>query len=862
MRMVTAICVLLVFALSGTAQEIIPDSVVNALSKYAYAYNRFGQVLPQEKVYLHFDNTSYYAGDAIWFQSYVVNPGLNTPTGLSKTLYVELLNPGGEIIAKQILAIDNGRSDGSFKLDHLPFYSGFYEVRAYTKYMLNFAEDLIFSRIIPVFEKPAIEGNFVEKNIKRQTKYKYPQNRKLEKKAKKVNLKFYPEGGSCVEGVSSRVAFEATDAYGNPLEVSGVVVNKKGTTQCVFATLHEGKGVFSYIPNGERCKAVVTIDSKNYDFDLPDPLKQGYVLRVDNLLDSDSVQIQVQKNAQTPAAVLGLVMVGHGRLSNYCLVNVENEDAVCFKLPKRNMDSGVQQIILFDMNGEIVADRLIFEREKALLSIHVEKNKDYYLPYDSVRLEFAVKDAKGTPSVAPLSVSVRDGKEEVSSRCSLLADLLLMSEIKGYVRNPFYYFESNDSVRNNALDLLLMVQGWRRYDWNGWSNMTHANVKYMPEQGIEVHGQVVSMVRSKPKPNVQVSLFLAKPAEEDSIPQTSAFDIFETDSLGHFSFTTKTHGKCNMILSVMEKGKMKDHRIILDRVFSPEPKVYSLAEMQVEVDNVRAAAEKIDNYLADTMIVEDQSYEQFMKRYEDSLSRRGVREKIHRLSEVVVKAKKRDRAQEVFEARSKSIAYYDVASEIDDVKDRNKYIGNDIHELVMNINSNFYRVYSKGDEYLKYKGSLPLFVINYETTEATEMDYNKYKLINLEAIKSIYINEEFSTKCRYADPRISPMDIDDLYSCVVLIETFPEGEIPVKGGKGVRKTWLEGYSQVKEFYQPDYTVLPKEEDYRRTLYWNPELVPDENGVAVVSFFNNSSCKQLKITAETISEDGRIGVYTE
>lgn len=180
----------------------------------------------------------------------------------------------------------------------------------------------------------------------------------------------------------------------------------------------------------------------------------------------------------------------------------------------------------------------------------------------------------------------------------------------------------------------------------------------------------------------------------------------------------------------------------------------------------------------------------------------------------------------------------------------------------MNINSNFYRVYSKGDEYLKYKGALPLFVVNYETTEATEMDYNKYKLINLEAIKSIYISEEFSTKCRYADPRISPMDIDDLYSCVVLIETFPEGEIPVKGGKGVRKTWLEGYSQVKEFYQPDYTILPKEEDYRRTLYWNPELIPDENGVAVVSFFNNSSCKQLKITAETISADGSIGVYTE
>ena len=50
-----------------------------------------------------------------------------------------------------------------------------------------------------------------------------------------------------------------------------------------------------------------------------------------------------------------------------------------------------------------------------------------------------------------------------------------------------------------------------------------------------------------------------------------------------------------------------------------------------------------------------------------------------------------------------------------------------------------------------------------------------------------------------------------------MIETYPEDQISVKGGKGVRKTWLEGYSEVKDFYQPDYRVLPKENDYRRTL---------------------------------------------
>ena len=44
---------------------------------------------------------------------------------------------------------------------------------------------------------------------------------------------------------------------------------------------------------------------------------------------------------------------------------------------------------------------------------------------------------RGKPVAAPRSVSVRDGWEEVESRHSMLADLLLMSEIKDvYKRQP------------------------------------------------------------------------------------------------------------------------------------------------------------------------------------------------------------------------------------------------------------------------------------------------------------------------------------------------------------------------------------------------------------------------------------------
>ena len=374
-----------------------------------------------------------------------------------------------------------------------------------------------------------------------------------------------------------------------------------------------------------------------------------------------------------------------------------------------------------------------------------------------------------------------------------------------------------------------------------------------------MHGQVVSFVRKIPKRDVTVSSFLLKRGEEEKA--TSAFDVFVTDSLGHFAFRADITGKWNMILSVSEKGKKKDYRIILDRLFTPEPKRFRYADMQITLADreEEQTAESGSEEIPDTQEPEE-DIDAFLTAYEDSLSKAGNKERVLRLDEVTVTAKKRSREKDIFNNRSKSIAYYDVQSEWDDITDQGKYIGKDIHELMINMNNNFRKTFSRQDEYLQYKGRMPLFVVNYEPTMATEMDYNKYKLIRLEAIKSIYINEDLSIMCRYADPRMSPLEVDKFYSCVVFIETFPEDKIPTDAGKGVRKTWLEGYSQVKEFYSPDYSILPPEPDYRRTLYWNPSVIPDKEGKASIRFYNNGSCRKFSISAETITADGIIGIY--
>lgn len=301
------------FSVQG--QDII-DSTIIRLSSYIQNANNFSKFIPQEQVYLHLDNNCYYKGDNIWFKGYIVNTQLYTVNALSKTLYVDLLNPGGEIIDKKILKIEDGQCHGDFTLNNTVFYPGFYEIRAYTKYMLNFGEDVIFSRLIPVFNPPKEEGNFREMTIKEYRRDIQNKRPKL-KKEKKVNLRFFPEGGNLIEGLESRVAFCATDEYGTPIKVTGKIINKEKQELSRFETTHEGKGLFSYTPKIEKHKVSVRYKEKDYQFDLPQSLPNGYMMKVDNISQPDSIEIAIQKNTQAHADILGLAIMCRGKIYKF-----------------------------------------------------------------------------------------------------------------------------------------------------------------------------------------------------------------------------------------------------------------------------------------------------------------------------------------------------------------------------------------------------------------------------------------------------------------------------------------------------------------------------------------------------------------
>ena len=115
------------------------------------------------------DNRSYYIGDTIFFKAYIFNATTHRLTRNSQILYVELLNEGGIELDHKKLKIDGGLCEGSFILSD-NYRTGYYEIRAYTRNMLNFGN--IVREHVPgttLVMQPAIVENYNEVAKNKQT---------------------------------------------------------------------------------------------------------------------------------------------------------------------------------------------------------------------------------------------------------------------------------------------------------------------------------------------------------------------------------------------------------------------------------------------------------------------------------------------------------------------------------------------------------------------------------------------------------------------------------------------------------------------------------------------------------------------
>lgn len=874
-------------ATEATVEVAAEGDAAQRLRQFVNNIDAFNRLFPQEKVYLHFDNTAYFRGETMWFSAYVVRPDRQSLTDLSHVLYVELLDPTGEVVETRKVKLEGGRGSGSIKLTKL-LTSGFYEVRAYTRYMLNWDAAWMFSRVFPVFNAPSKDGDYSRPVIAEQDyRKRLPDSRESDSQAREaVNVAFYPEGGRPVVGLPGRVAFSATGSDGAPLAVSGTLRLADGTAVPV-GTLREGRGVFDYTP--AATPATVTLaDSAGHErtFTLPAADAEGCVLTV-GATDEDYVNVAVSRTAGF-AEPLALVLVSGGSVAASDIIAPEERTARR-RFAKADMAPGVNQLALIRPDGAIVSERMVFVYPYgAVDSIHI-KAEGALAPCGKLRLT-----AQTVPG-AEFSVAVRDRATEVNGSAGNAATwLLLSSDLRGYISNPGYYFEADDDEHRRAADLLMMVQGWRRYELPVMTGSKTFARSQPIEDALYLFGRL-HQVKRKDKPGgVNLSATLYNSAGESMTGHAT------TDSAGLYAFRLpECEGEWTLLLNTRNaEGEARRYRVGIDRNISPAARPLSplqMARLPINEPNLVATA------VAD---------------FDAEAAKLSMEERVHMIKEVNVQGKRLfenaragweneqrgafksylrydcDKASdEIYDAGGETPTIFEwlvrknpffAGNEVDadnaegetddgsiaDVNTQMPVLGNaeaDNTEAETGIDDTEKATEHRGfltRDGMAYKNRPIIWILNntfymgtstrgVKKSDITHIAYSSVEEMPrwLDEYKSVFISEDESVWRNYVTiPALEP------YSPVTIFlyshHTFPAKQ------KGLRVTHFDGYSHVETFQMPDYSLMSPEPDYRRTLYWNPSVKADSKGRATIELYNNSSCKQIVVSAEGITPEGQ------
>lgn len=493
---------------------LVAFSSEDPLEKLVAGFRKYLEELPQEKVYLHFDRPYYTSGETIWFKAYLTAGALHEPSPFSRTIYVELINEQQQLVEQIKLLSIKGSAAGDLVLpDSLP--SGNYVMRAYTNWMRNGDEDYFFHSVIKIWNSNQPATAAAQKED--------------------VDVQFFPEGGDLVNGITSKVAFKAIGSDGLGRKIQGNVVDESGSRVAEIRSNFLGMGVFSINPSrGKKYKAI--IENLPGEFSLPVAKEEGVVLSVGNALTLKDLSVRIQLSNYQKQKTIYLLAQTRGVVCYAASVNLSS-NVVLAKMPKDKFPEGVSQITVLDITGNPLAERLVFiEEQKKSVSVEVSFDKASYQPREKIELTVTTKDAKGNPIAADLSMSVCDDQQVLldENRENIYSYLYLSSELKGHIESPGYYFNIQNKDRLEALDYLLMTQGWRRFITTDLSKSDWKKPEYSIEQGLTIKGRMLDKFNNKPIADGKVTYLVVDPAPSTTEVRTNASGYFEMNHVIYF----------------------------------------------------------------------------------------------------------------------------------------------------------------------------------------------------------------------------------------------------------------------------------------------------------------------------------------
>ncbi|MGB5554051.1 MAG: hypothetical protein WBM83_05270, partial [Flavobacteriaceae bacterium] len=263
-----------------------------------------------EKTYLHTDKDFYTNGETIWFKTYLVDGITHTHRDKSRVVYVELVDARDSVVEKRKLYVDALGASGDIRLgEDIP--QGNYQLRSYTKYMLNGKEPVIYEKKIPiVVQQIRPNADLEDFTGARLGNSEQADLNSTVKPFGTPEVRFFPEGGNLVEGIGTTLGLEVVDKKGNGVALKGLIKDHNGRTIVPFES-HEfglGKVYFKPEPNTTYYASVV-LNGAEETFALPKANVQGYGLSIKNRGD----HLLLQVGSTMDNGVSGTLLIGHLR---------------------------------------------------------------------------------------------------------------------------------------------------------------------------------------------------------------------------------------------------------------------------------------------------------------------------------------------------------------------------------------------------------------------------------------------------------------------------------------------------------------------------------------------------------------------
>lgn len=886
------------------------DELKQILLKFKAA-SAFDYNYPREKVYLHLDNTAYLEGDTLWYKAYVVQASTLAPTTLSKILYVELLNADGQQMELQTLTVDElGQADGCFKLN-LPVRAGFYEVRAFTREMTNWGAAACYSRIIPVFAARQTEKSEVAAGSNDLTQLEIPMpltNRKQTfgsprpRATTGSNTRVfgaYPEGGNFIKGMQQQLAFELTD--GNGYGVTDAVEFYDENSNLLASATAEHEGLGSVMLPAGATATTARVSGRKKIYALPKAV-EGFALQALRNDEGVYVHIAASDSLLRVNPLLGLVVMNRDKMCYFDTLTVDASGRE-LQIPQRGLRAGVNRIELFDASGRSWATRLVWsfptEADSRTLNLDVKQNKREYGAFEPAVVTMKLTAGDGQPVKSTFSLSVRDrgGFLQQETDGGIMADLLLSSEVRGYIHNPELYFAKDDAAHRRMLDLLLLVRGWTANTFEVMSGATPFNCRQPIEDKLILRGWLLADNKTlKPQANFSLDLRMYNRAGQ------TLEGTVTTDEKGYFAFESNVSFEGDFIAQFTmrnEDGKRKWSRLCLDRWFMPPLSPLRQADLNLRPytssEEIAAADEPQTFEWTDTIprllpTMLGEAKVTTTTRYHGFTGNRyswGGGEKT---------------------GLSRATKYYNIQREVERRKDMGYAVGtiwdflgtleNDTYtsDAVSMFDANTMSLAGEENNMPQVGTNQtgPTFGVDEPNSspmsEETNSELNavsftglSYSLFKSNGVPyRIYLNNKNVNEDiqRYPE-RFETLMADELKSAAIadggMRVDAVKGqvtnrsksryslylyEVPdyyrYKDSKGIERRVVSGFTPQVKFYNRNYRSfdLPTDTDVRRTLLWSPSVSTNDEGEAHVVFFTNSrDVQRLDISVRGVTKNG-------